>query len=97
MVGDLDMDLIKRVVTRGGRKLELVPREYELLLYLVQHADRVVTRTMLFEAVWKYRYDERTNVIEVHIGRLRKKVDAEGDPPLIHTVRGAGYVLKTPE
>ncbi|MBN8747199.1 MAG: response regulator transcription factor [Variovorax sp.] len=96
-VGDLDMDLIKRVVTRGGRKLELVPREYELLLYLVQHADRVVTRTMLFEAVWKYRYDERTNVIEVHIGRLRKKVDAEGDPPLIHTVRGAGYVLKTPE
>jgi len=96
-VGDLEMDLIQRVVRRGGRRIELVPREYELLLHLAQHAGRVVTRTMLFEAVWKYRFDERTNVIEVHIGRLRRKVDAEGDAPMIHTVRGAGYVLKTPE
>lgn len=93
-VGDLHADLLARVVTRGSRKVELVPREYDLLIHLMRHAGQVMTRTMLFEAVWNYRYDERTNVIEVHIGRLRRKVDAEGEAPMIHTVRGAGYALK---
>jgi DNA-binding response OmpR family regulator len=95
-VGTLESDLLRRTVTRGERKIELVPREYELLVYLMQHAGQVVTRTMLFEAVWNYRFDERTNVIEVHIGRLRKKIDADGEPPMIQTVRGAGYVLRAP-
>lgn len=93
-VGNLRADLLARVVTRGARRVDLVPREYDLLICLMQHAGQVMTRTMLFEAVWNYRYDERTNVIEVHIGRLRRKVDAEGEVPMIHTVRGAGYVLK---
>jgi DNA-binding response OmpR family regulator len=96
-IGNLEIDLLKRNVRRGERQIELVPREYDLLLYLVQHAGQIVTRTMLFEAVWNYHYDERTNVIEVHIGRLRRKVDLEGEPELIHTVRGAGYVLRAPE
>ncbi|WP_454692562.1 response regulator transcription factor [Achromobacter aloeverae] len=93
-VGDLRADLLTRTVTRGGRGMDLVPREYELLVYLMRHAGQVMTRTMLFEAIWNYRYDERTNVIEVHIGRLRRKVDVDGEAPMIHTVRGAGYVLK---
>lgn len=93
-IGNLDIDLLKRHVRRGERQIELVPREYDLLLYLAQHAGQIVTRTMLFEAVWNYHYDERTNVIEVHIGRLRRKVDLEGEPEMIHTVRGAGYVLR---
>ncbi|MDB5730209.1 MAG: czcR 3 [Variovorax sp.] len=92
--GELVVDLLTRIARRGRRKVQLVPREYALLVYLMQHAGQIVTRTMLFEAVWDYRYDERTNVIEVHIGRLRRKVDAEGEAPMIHTVRGAGYVLK---
>jgi DNA-binding response OmpR family regulator len=77
--------------------IELLPREYALLEHLTRHAGEVVTRTMLFEAVWNYSYDERTNVIEVHIGRLRRKIDAEGEAPMLHTIRGAGYVLRAPE
>jgi DNA-binding response OmpR family regulator len=96
-VGNLELDLLRRSVHRGDRQIDLLPREYALLEYLAQHAGQVVTRTMLFEAVWSYSYDERTNVIEVHMGRLRRKVDAEGDEPMIHTIRGAGYVLRTPE
>lgn len=96
-VGNLDVDLLSRTVRRGERTIDLVPREYALLEHLVRHADQVVTRTMLFEAVWNYSYDERTNVIEVHMSRLRRKVDGEGEPPMIHTIRGAGYVLRSPE
>jgi DNA-binding response OmpR family regulator len=96
-VGPLEVDLLKRSVRRGERAIDLVPREYALLEHLMRNSGQVVTRTMLFEAVWNYSYDERTNVIEVHIGRLRRKVDAEGDAPMLHTVRGAGYVLRSPE
>ena len=92
--GDLELDLPHREVRRAGRLIELLPREYRLLEYLVRHAERVVTRSMLLEEVWGYRYDERTNVIDVHIGKLRRKLESGGLPPLIHTVRGAGYVLR---
>lgn len=95
-IGDLELDPLKRSVRRGDRNIDLLPREYAVLAYLMEHAEQVVTRTMLFEAVWNYRSDERTNVIEVHVGRLRRKVDAEGEPAMIHTVRGAGYVLRAP-
>jgi len=95
-IGNLDIDLLRRSVRRGDRQIDLLPREYALLEYLAQHADEVVTRTMLFEAVWNYSYDERTNVIEVHISRLRRKVDGEGEVQMIHTIRGAGYVLRSP-
>ncbi|WP_297843998.1 response regulator transcription factor [Pseudomonas sp.] len=96
-VGNLDVDLLARTVRRGERTIDLLPREYALLEHLMRHAGQVITRTMLFEAVWNYSYDERTNVIEVHIGRLRRKIDGEGDDQMIHTVRGAGYVLRSPE
>jgi two-component system OmpR family response regulator len=96
-VGPLEVDLLKRSVRRGDRDIDLVPREYALLEHLMRNPDQVVTRTMLFEAVWNYSYDERTNVIEVHIGRLRRKIDAEHEVPMLHTVRGAGYVLRAPE
>ncbi|RMT61817.1 Winged helix family two component transcriptional regulator [Pseudomonas syringae pv. theae] len=96
-VANLEIDLLRRTVRRGERSIELLPREYALLEYLMRHAGQVITRTMLFEAVWNYSYDERTNVIEVHIGRLRRKIDGEGDGQVIQTVRGAGYVLRSPE
>ena len=96
-VASLEIDLLSRTVRRGDRVIELVPREYALLEYLMRNAGQVVTHTMLFEAVWNYRFDERTNVIEVHMGRLRRKVDGEGEAPMIHTIRGAGYVLRSPE
>jgi two-component system OmpR family response regulator len=94
LVGELHVDLLTRSVRRGTRSIDLVPREYDILVYLMQRANQVVTRTMLFEAVWNYRYDERTNVIEVHIGRLRRKIDSPNELPMIQTVRGAGYVLQ---
>jgi two-component system OmpR family response regulator len=93
-VGDLEIDLMTREVRRAGCRIELLPREYRLLEYLMRHPGQVVTRTMLFEEVWDYRYDERTNVIDVHIGKLRRKLDEGGMPPMIHTLRGAGYVLR---
>lgn len=96
-VGNLDIDLLTRTVRRGDRVIDLVPREYALLEHLMRHAGQVVTRTMLFEAVWNYAYEERTNVIEVHMGRLRRKIDGEDEPSMIHTIRGAGYVLRSPE
>ncbi|CAN5356520.1 response regulator transcription factor [soil metagenome] len=89
----LRMDLLKRAVHRGERSLDLQPREFRLLEHLMRHAGQVVTRTMLLEGVWDYHFDPGTNVIDVHISRLRRKVDGEGDVPLIHTVRGAGYRL----
>jgi DNA-binding response OmpR family regulator len=95
-VGDLVIDLLKRTVRRGQRSIELATREYDLLAYLMRHAGQIVTREMLFEEVWRYRHDERSNVIDVHIGRLRRKVDARDDRPMIFTVRGAGNILKAP-
>ena len=91
--GDLDVDLLSRKVKRGARIIDLQPREFRLLDYLLRHQDEVVTRTMLLEGVWDYHFDPGTNVIDVHISRLRRKIDEEGEPPLIHTVRGAGYRL----
>ena len=93
--GDLEMDLLSRRVKRGERSIELQPREFRLLEFLLRHVDQVVTRTMLLEGVWDYHFDPGTNVIDVHLSRLRKKID-EGEPrPLLHTVRGAGYRIGT--
>lgn len=92
-VDTLWLDLLKRDVRRGERPVDLQPREFRLLEYLMRHAGQVVTRTMLLEGVWDYHFDPGTNVIDVHISRLRRKVDGEGEPTLIHTVRGAGYRL----
>jgi two-component system OmpR family response regulator len=92
-VGDLEMDLLKRSVRRAGENIELQPREFRLLEYLLRHAGQVVTRTMLLEAVWDYHFDPQTNVIDVHVSRLRAKIDRDRGPPLLHTVRGAGYLL----
>ena len=92
-VADLEMDLLKRTVRRGGQKVDLQPREFRLLEYLMRHAEQVVTRTMLLEAVWDYHFDPQTNVIDVHVSRLRQKIDRDRGPPLLHTVRGAGYLL----
>lgn len=92
-VGDLELDLLSRKVTRSGRPIPLQQREFQMLEYLMRHAGRVVTRTMLLEGVWNYHFDPQTNVIDVHISRLRQKVDKDFDTPLIHTVRGSGYML----
>lgn len=92
-VDDLEMDLLKRTVARAGKPIELLPREFRLLEYLMRQAGRVVTRTMLLEAVWDYHFDPQTNVIDVHISRLRQKIDLGHPAPLLHTVRGAGYRL----
>lgn len=92
-IGDLEIDLMKRLVTRAGQVIELLPREYELLLYLARHADKIVTRTMLLEHVWDFHFDPRTSVVETHISRLRAKIDKPFDQPLIHTVPRAGYSL----
>jgi two-component system OmpR family response regulator len=91
--GDLQMDLLSRKVTRGGRTLDLLPREQKLLEYLLRHKNRVVTRTMLLEEVWDYRFDPHTSLIDTHISRLRKKIDDGFETPLLHTVRGSGYRL----
>jgi two-component system OmpR family response regulator len=93
-VEDLEMDLLKRTVTRDGQTLDLQPREFRLLEYLLRHAGQVVTRTMLLEYVWDFHFDPHTNVVETHISRIRAKVDKPFDTPLIHTVRGAGYCLR---
>jgi two-component system OmpR family response regulator len=92
-VADLEMDLLKRSVKRAGETIELQPREFRLLEYLMRHAGQVVTRTMLLEAVWDYHFDPQTNVIDVHVSRLRGKIDRDRGAPLLHTVRGAGYLL----
>ena len=91
--GDLEMDLLARKVRRAGKTIDLQPREFRLLEYLLRHTDQVVTRTMLLEGVWDYHFDPGTNVIDVHISRLRKKIDDGFDRPMLHTVRGAGYRL----
>ena len=96
-VGDLHMDLLSRSVKRAGRLIELQPREFRLLECLIRHAGQVVTRTMLLENVWDYHFDPQTNVIDVHISRLRAKIDKGFSYPLLHTVRGAGYILRAAE
>ncbi len=95
-VGDLEVDLLAREVHRGRRRLDLKPRELKLLECLMRHHGQVVTRAMLFEQVWHYHFDPRTNIIDVHIGRLRRKVDLPNEPPLIHTVRNVGFLLRAP-
>ena len=92
--GDLEMDLLKRTVSRGGRPVELQPREFQLLEFLLRNADRVVTRMMLLESVWDFHFDPKTNIVETHMSRLRAKLSRHGDPELIHTLRGTGYVLR---
>jgi len=96
-VGDLELDLIERRARRGAMNLELLPIEFRLLEFLVRNSGQVLTRTMIFEAVWGYHFDPGTNVIDVHIGRLREKVDPPGLAPLIRTVRGSGYRLAETE
>ncbi len=94
-IADLELDLLKRTVTRGGERVELQPREFLLLEFLLRHADRVVTRTMLLEGVWDFHFDPKTNIVETHVSRLRGKLSRGGrDPELIHTVRGSGYILR---
>jgi len=93
-VGNLEMDLIARTVTRAGKPIELKPREFRLLEYLMRHPGQVVTRTMLLEGVWDYHFDPQTNVIDAQVSRLRQKIDKGFDKPLIHTIRGAGYSLR---
>ncbi len=93
-VGALEMDLLARTVRREGRSIELQPREFKLLEFLMRHEGQVVTRTMLLEGVWDYHFDPQTNVIDVHVSRLRQKIDRDFVAPLLHTVRGAGYVLR---
>jgi two-component system, OmpR family, response regulator len=93
-VGDLELDRLSHQVVRAGRDIDLQPREFRLLEYLMKHAGQVVTRTMLLENVWDYHFDPQTNVIDVHISRLRSKIDKGFSQPLLHTVRGAGYVIR---
>ena len=93
-VGDLEMDLLSRAVHRRGQRIDLQPREFRLLEYLMRHAGQVVTRTMLLEGVWDLHFDPQTNVIDVHVSRLRQKIDKPFDTALIHTVRSAGYMLR---
>lgn len=92
-VDDLTLDLLTRKVTRAGRPIDLRPQEFKLLEYLMRHAGKVVTRTMLFEGVWDFHFDPQTNVVDVHISRLRQKIDKGFDKPLIHTHRGGGYCI----
>lgn len=95
-VADLELDLVKRTVRRGGQPIALQPREFRLLEYLMRNAGQVVTRTMLLENVWDFNFDPRTNIVESHLSRLRTKVEKGFTPELIHTVRGAGYCLREP-
>ena len=93
-VGELKLDRLTREVSREGKKILLQPREFRLLEYLMRNAGKVVTRTMLLEEVWDYHFDPQTNVIDVHVSRLRSKIDKDYDAPMLHTVRGAGYMLR---
>jgi two-component system OmpR family response regulator len=93
-VGDLELDRLSHEVRRAGQQIPLQPREYRLLEYLMKNAGQVVTRTMLLEHVWDYHFDPQTNVIDVHISRLRSKIEKDFGEPLLRTVRGAGYMMK---
>jgi len=93
-VADLEIDMLARRCTRGGQRIDLQPREFKLLEYLMRNAGQVVTRTMLLENVWEYHFDPQTNVIDVHISRLRSKIDKDFDEPLLKTIRGSGYTIR---
>lgn len=95
-LGPLELDRVQREAWRGGRKLDLLPREFQLLDYMVQHEGQVVTRAMLLEDVWKYRFTPKTNLVDVHMGRLRKKLDMPDEEPLISSIRGEGFCLRAP-
>jgi heavy metal response regulator len=95
-VADLTLDPARRTVSRGGQRIDLTPREFALLDYFMRHPGRVLTRTMIAEHVWDYSFDTTTNVIDVYVNYLRKKIDTDWEPKLLHTIRGAGYVLKVP-
>ncbi|GEB37244.1 DNA-binding response regulator [Gluconacetobacter liquefaciens] len=96
-VGPLSMDLIERTVTRDGQPIDLLPREFRLLEYLMRRPNQVLTRTMLLEDVWNYRFIPQTNLVDVHIGKLRRKIDDPAGVPLIHSIRGTGFMLRVPE
>ena len=96
-VADLELDLLTRTVRRSGKAIDVLPREFRLLEYLMRNSGHVVTRTMLLEHVWDYHFDPQTNVVDVHVSRLRQKIDKNFERPLLHTVRGAGYCLRAPE
>jgi two-component system OmpR family response regulator len=95
-VGPLVLDLMERTAKRGNRPIDLLPREFRLLEYMMRRKDQVLTRAMLLEEVWKYKFTPRTNLVDVHMGRLRHKVDEPNEPPLIHNVRGVGFILRAP-
>jgi two-component system OmpR family response regulator len=95
--GDLEVDLLARTVTRGGKRIELLAQEFKILEYLMRHAGEIVTRTMLLEKVWDFHFDPKTNIVETHMSRLRGKVDRGHGCELVHTVRGAGYILREPD
>jgi two-component system, OmpR family, response regulator len=95
-VGDLELDLVARTASRSGKEIKLLPREYQLLEYLVRNAGQIVPRAMLLQHVWNLNFDPTTNIIDVYVGRVRRKVDGRMAYPLIHTVRGVGYCLRAP-
>jgi two-component system, OmpR family, response regulator len=95
-VGPLKLDLIERTAQRGGRVIELLPREFRLLEYMMRRKNQMLTRAMLLEEVWNYKFIPQTNLVDVHMGRLRHKVDQAHEPPMIHNVRGAGFILRAP-
>jgi two-component system OmpR family response regulator len=96
-VADLQLDLISRSARRGEVEIRLLPTEYKLLEFMMRNSGQVLTRTMIFEAIWGYHFDPGTNLIDVHLGRLRRKIDRPGLAPLIHTIRGSGFALHAPE
>jgi two-component system OmpR family response regulator len=95
-VGPLELDLMERIAKRGDRVIDLLPREFRLLEYMMRRKDQVLTRAMLLEEVWKYKFVPQTNLVDVHMGRLRHKVDEKNEPPMIHNVRGVGFILRAP-
>jgi two-component system OmpR family response regulator len=96
-IRDLEVDLLARIARRGGREIELLPREFRLLAYLARNAGQVVSRAMLLQHVWDLHFDPTTNVIDVYVGRVRRKIDGGQDYPLIHTIRGVGFCLRAPD
>ena len=95
-VGPLELDLIERTARRGDRSIDLRPREFRLLEYMMRHQDQILTRAMLLKEVWNYKFVPESNLVDVHMGRLRRKVDAPHEPPMIYNVRGVGFVLRAP-
>jgi two-component system, OmpR family, response regulator len=95
-VGPLELDLIERTAERAGRTIDLLPKEFRLLRYMMQHSDLLLTRRTLLEQVWHYRFIPKTNLVDVHMGRLRHKVNGPNETPMIHSIRGAGFILRTP-